>query len=57
MSVALTLTQSVTGVELFQSPAPGESGYKVLASIPLQDPTRIPAEMADDGPRRSDISG
>jgi 2'-5' RNA ligase len=57
MSAALTLTQSVTGVELFQSPAPGESGYKVLVSIPLQGAARIPAEIADDGPRLSDISG
>jgi 2'-5' RNA ligase len=56
ISAALALTLSVTSVELFQSPRPGESGYKVLASIPLQGATRTPAKMADDD-RHSDISG
>lgn len=31
----LVLTQRVDSVELMQSPPPGESGYKVLASLPL----------------------
>lgn len=42
----IALTQRVGSVELMQSPAPGESGYKVLASPPfganaeLSSPTR-----------------
>jgi 2'-5' RNA ligase len=32
---ALALTQRVGSVEFMQSPAPGESGYKVLASLQL----------------------
>lgn len=32
---ALALTEQVSSVELFQSPAPGERGYKVLASAAL----------------------
>ncbi|QWG17705.1 2'-5' RNA ligase family protein [Bradyrhizobium sediminis] len=32
---ALALTQRVGSVELMQSPAPGESGYKMLASLQL----------------------
>ena len=31
----LALTQRVGSVELMQSPPPGGSGYKVLASLPL----------------------
>lgn len=31
----LSLTQPVRSVELFQSPPAGESGYRVLASLPL----------------------
>ena len=31
----LALTQRVESVELMQSPPPGGSGYKVLASLPL----------------------
>ena len=31
----LCLTQAVNSVELFRSPAPGESGYEVVASLPL----------------------
>lgn len=31
----IALTQRVESVELMQSPLPGESGYKVLASLPL----------------------
>jgi len=32
---ALALTQRIETVELFQSPPPGERGYKILASLPL----------------------
>ena len=32
---ALSLTQRVESVELFQSPPPGESGYRILASLLL----------------------
>lgn len=35
IDMRLTLTQRVTSVELFQSPAAGERGFRVLASIPL----------------------
>ena len=31
----LSLTQCVESIELFQSPPPGETGYRVLASLPL----------------------
>jgi 2'-5' RNA ligase len=31
----LTLTQPIESIELMQSPPPGASGYKVLASVPL----------------------
>ena len=31
----LSLTQRIELVELFQSPPPGENGYRVLASLPL----------------------
>ncbi len=31
----LSLTQRIESVELFQSPPPGENGYRVLASLPL----------------------
>lgn len=31
----LSLTQCVASVELFQSPPKGQSGYRVLASLPL----------------------
>jgi len=31
----LCLAQAVDSVELFRSPAPGESGYEVVASLPL----------------------
>ena len=31
----LTLTQQIESIELMQSPPPGGSGYKVLASVPL----------------------
>jgi 2'-5' RNA ligase len=31
----LSLNQRVESVELFQSPPPGENGYRVLASLPL----------------------
>jgi RNA 2',3'-cyclic 3'-phosphodiesterase len=33
---ALGLTQPVNSVELFRSPTPGESGYEVVASLPLK---------------------
>ncbi len=33
----LSLTQRVESVELFQSPPPGESGYRVLASLRLAE--------------------
>jgi 2'-5' RNA ligase len=33
---ALWLNQRVESVELFRSPTPGESGYEVVASLPLQ---------------------
>ena len=32
----LCLTQAVNSVELFRSPTPGESGYEVVASLPLK---------------------
>ncbi len=35
---ALALTEQVSSVELFQSPAPGERGYKLLASAALSSP-------------------
>jgi 2'-5' RNA ligase len=35
MDQTLSLTQCVTSVELFQSPPKGQSGYQVLASLPL----------------------
>jgi 2'-5' RNA ligase len=35
MDQALSLAQCVTSVELFQSPPKGQSGYQVLASLPL----------------------
>jgi 2'-5' RNA ligase len=35
IDIRLTLAQRVTSVELFQSPAAGERGYRVLASVPL----------------------
>ena len=31
----LSLTQRIESVELFQSPPPGENGYRILASLPL----------------------
>ena len=31
----LSLTQRIESVELFQSPPPGDNGYRVLASLPL----------------------
>jgi 2'-5' RNA ligase len=31
----LSLTQRIESIELFQSPPPGERGYRVLASLPL----------------------
>jgi 2'-5' RNA ligase len=34
----LALSQWVKSIELFQSPAPGERGYKILASAGLRDP-------------------
>ncbi len=33
----LSLTQRVESVELFRSPAPGERGYRILASVRLAD--------------------
>lgn len=33
----LWLTQHMDSVELFRSPAPGESGYQVVASLPLEE--------------------
>jgi len=33
----LWLKQCVDSVELFRSPPPGESGYQVLASLPLEE--------------------
>jgi 2'-5' RNA ligase len=33
---SLCLTQPVNSVELFRSPTPGESGYDVVASLPLK---------------------
>lgn len=33
---SLWLSQRVESVELFRSPTPGESGYEVVASLPLQ---------------------
>jgi len=37
---SLALTQHIISVELFQSPAKGEHGYQILASVPLKvDPT------------------
>jgi 2'-5' RNA ligase len=35
----LLITQDVESIELFKSPAPGEAGYKILASIRLVDGT------------------
>jgi 2'-5' RNA ligase len=32
----LSLVQRVESVQLFQSPAPGQRGYRVLASVPLR---------------------
>jgi RNA 2',3'-cyclic 3'-phosphodiesterase len=40
----LSLTQRVESIELFQSPAPGSSGYRVLASLRL-------GEIADSAPK------
>jgi hypothetical protein len=34
---AVALTQQVDSIELFQSPPPGESGYRVLASARLDE--------------------
>jgi 2'-5' RNA ligase len=37
---ALSLTERITSVELFQSPRKGERGYQILASAPLKkEPT------------------
>jgi hypothetical protein len=33
----LSFTQQVGSIELFQSPPPGGSGYKILASLRLGD--------------------
>lgn len=38
---ALALAQRVESVELMQSPPPGGSGYKVLASLPLGENTEL----------------
>ena len=38
----LALTQRIGSVELMQSPSPGESGYKVLASLPLGKAPEFP---------------
>ena len=35
MDQTLAFSQSVTSVELFQSPSQGSSGYQILASLPL----------------------
>ena len=42
MDQTLSLTQYVTSVELFQSPPKGQSGYQVLASLPLRARPRLP---------------
>ncbi len=39
----ITLTQKIDSVELMQSPAPGESGYKVLASLSLGENPELPS--------------
>jgi 2'-5' RNA ligase len=54
LSATLTLTQPVTTVELFQSPRPGESGYKIVASLPLQSAIQPELTIADEGLRPSD---
>jgi 2'-5' RNA ligase len=38
---SLALTQWVRSIELMQSPPPGESGYQVLASLPLDMASEI----------------
>jgi 2'-5' RNA ligase len=40
MDLALSFTQRVETVELFQSPFPGESGYRIAASAPLGETAR-----------------
>ncbi len=42
MDQTLSLTQQVQSVELFRSPARGESGYLVLASLSLGDKPELP---------------
>jgi 2'-5' RNA ligase len=42
MDQVLSFTQQVQSVELFQSPARGESGYLVLASIALGEKPALP---------------
>ena len=54
---SLSLTQLVTSVELFQSPPPGQRGYRVLASLPLgQKPDEISAQQAESG-TGADVDG
>jgi len=36
----LSLVQRITSIQLFQSPPPGDSGYRILASAPLRDVPR-----------------
>jgi RNA 2',3'-cyclic 3'-phosphodiesterase len=40
MDQALSLTQRIETVELFQSPRPGETGYRIVASAVLGEPPR-----------------
>ena len=44
----LSLTQQVESVELFQSPPPGQAGYRVLASGRLRVNSAIPGRNHDD---------
>jgi 2'-5' RNA ligase len=40
---ALALAQRVDSIELFRSPPPGDSGYRVLAAIPFGETRNAPA--------------
>jgi len=43
MDQTICFAQRVESVELFQSPPPGSSGYRVLASLPLEPPAELAA--------------
>lgn len=49
IDVPLALTQRVESVELFQSPPPGEIGYRILASLPLGEAVGSAAILGPPG--------